>query len=130
MGIHIPLIVLIAIIIFAKEHFSHLTIILFTLLSLLARLTALFVIQKLIKPVDMASKALIDYKNIRALPDLPLHQEDESGLLLSNIQSVINRNKRFLNQKQDLVYLLSRDIKNFVFPKKSIRSRFIEKWIK
>jgi hypothetical protein len=67
LGIHIPLIGLIVIIIFAKEKFLHLTIILFTLLSLLVTLIALFVIQKLIKPLDMASKALIDYKNKRTL---------------------------------------------------------------
>jgi hypothetical protein len=62
---------------------------------------------------------LIDYKNKRTLPDLPLEHEDLAGLLLSYIQSIINENERYLNQKQDLVYLLTHDIKNFVFPQKA-----------
>ena len=108
LGIHIPLIGLIFTIVFSKQQFSHWTIILFTLmLTLVATFITLLVIKRLIKPISLASRALINYRSNRTLPDLPMQYKDEAGLLMSNIQNTINENEVFLKQKQDLIYLLT-----------------------
>ena len=127
LGIHIPLIGLITAIIFTREQFSPLAIILFTLiLTLVATLITLIVIRKLIKPITLASKALVNYRTNRTLPDLPLHIQDEAGLLLANIQKTINENESYLNQKQDMVYLLTHDIRNFASQPIALASFIIE----
>lgn len=114
LGIHIPLIGLIATIVFSNSQFSHLAIILFTLiLTLVATLITLYVIHKLIKPINWASNALINYRINRTVPQLPMLFQDEAGLLLANIQNTIIENETYLVQKQDLIYLLTHDIKNF-----------------
>ncbi|MDI1255899.1 MAG: HAMP domain-containing sensor histidine kinase [Flavobacterium sp.] len=61
----------------------------------------------------MASKALDLYKNKRLLPVLPTDFDDEAGLLMANIVSSIKNSENLLKQKQDLVYLLSHDLRNF-----------------
>ncbi|WP_026976602.1 sensor histidine kinase [Flavobacterium tegetincola] len=114
LGIHIPLIGLIFTIVFSQQQFSNWTIIIFTLLlTLVASLTTLIVIHKLIKPIVLASKSLVNYRQNRTVPKLPMNYSDESGILMSNIQSTINENELYLKQKQDLIYLLTHDIKNF-----------------
>lgn len=114
LGIHIPLIGLIFTIVFSEQQYSHWTIIFFTLLlTLVATLATLIVIHKLITPISLASKSLIDYRLNRTLPQLPTHFTDESGLLMSNIQHTINENEIYLQQKQNVIYLLTHDIKNF-----------------
>lgn len=114
LGIHIPLIGLIFTIVFSEQHFSNWTIIIFTLiLTLVATLATLIVIHKLIKPIILASEALIDYRTNRNIPHLPTKYIDESGLLMANIQNTILENEIYLKQKQDLIYLLTHDIKNF-----------------
>lgn len=114
LGIHIPLIGLIFTLVFSEEQYSQWTIIWFTLaLTLVATLATLIVIHKLIKPISLASKTLIDYRKNHAIPNLPTHFTDESGLLMSNIQYTINENELYLKQKQDLIYLLTHDIKNY-----------------
>ena len=102
LGIHIPLIGLIFTIVFSEQHFSNWTIIIFTLiLTLVATIATLIVIHKLIKPIVLASEALIDYRKNRTIPQLPMNYSDESGLLMSNIQNTINENEIYLKQKQD-----------------------------
>lgn len=114
LGIHIPLIGLIFTLVFAEEQYSQWTIIWFTLaLTLVATLATLIVIHKLIKPISLASKTLIDYRKNHAIPNLPMHFTDESGLLMSNIQHTINENELYLKQKQDLINLLTHDIKDY-----------------
>ena len=83
------------------------------MLTLVATFITLLVIKRLIKPISLASRALINYRSNRTLPDLPMQYKDEAGLLMSNIQNTINENEVFLKQKQDLIYLLTHDIKNF-----------------
>ena len=114
LGIHIPLIGLIVTIVFSEKQYSNWTIISFTLiLTLVASLITLLIINKLMKPINLASRSLIDYRTSRTLPSLPSQFIDEAGLLMSNIQNTINENENYLKQKQDLIYLLTHDIKNF-----------------
>ncbi|WP_244248408.1 sensor histidine kinase [Flavobacterium foetidum] len=82
-------------------------------MTLLATAITLLVLNRLIKPIQTASKALNDYRNSRKLSVLPTEYTDEAGLLLCNIQESIFEAESFINEKQDLIYMLSHDLKNF-----------------
>ncbi|MFH6950631.1 sensor histidine kinase [Flavobacterium sp. FlaQc-51] len=82
-------------------------------MTLLATLITLVVLNQLIKPISIASKSLDDYRNNRKLSILPTEYTDEAGLLLCNIQESIYEAESFINEKQDLIYMLSHDLKNF-----------------
>lgn len=112
-GIHIPLIGLIFVIYFEKD-ISPSSIFIFTLiLTLLATAITLFILKKLIKPIEIASKALDAYRINRIIPKLPTRFTDEAGLLMNNIQNTIKNNEGLLDQKQNLAYFLSNDLKSY-----------------
>nr|MBU3859797.1 HAMP domain-containing histidine kinase [Flavobacterium sp. MC2016-06] len=113
-GIHIPLIGSLFFVLYFKHDISPTSIMVFSLsMTLLATLVTLLVLNRLIKPIEIASKALDDYRNHRKLSLLPTDYEDEAGLLLCNIQESIFEAESFINEKQDLIYMLSHDLKNF-----------------
>ena len=127
LGIHIPLIGLIITLVFNKGIFSVQTILLFTLFfTLLASFVTLYVINKLITPIDVASKALSKYRRKRIVPNLPLRYKDEAGRLFYNVQRTINDNENYLNQKQDMVTLLTHDMRNYVSHPKSLATLLLE----
>ncbi len=124
-GIHIPLIGLLFFVLFGKEHASTNTIFVFILLmTLLATGITLLVLKKIINPIEVASIALDDYRINRTVPELPMVFKDEAGLLLYNIQKSISDNEAYRTEKEDLVYLLSHDLRNFASNAQSL-SRFI-----
>ncbi|MNK40440.1 Signal transduction histidine-protein kinase ArlS [compost metagenome] len=113
-GIHIPLIGILFFVLFFEHKVSSTSILVFSLImTLLATAITLLVLDKLIKPIATASKALDDYRASRRISDLPTEYTDEAGLLLCNIQESINEAENFINEKQDLIYMLSHDLKNF-----------------
>ncbi|PBI85723.1 Signal transduction histidine-protein kinase ArlS [Flavobacterium sp. ACN2] len=113
-GIHIPLIGILFFVLFFEHEVSSASILIFSLImTLLATAITLLVLNKVIKPIAIASKALDDYRDSRKIAALPTDYTDEAGLLLCNIQESINEAENFINEKQDLVYMLSHDLKNF-----------------
>ena len=82
-------------------------------MTFLATGITLLVLNQLIKPISKASKSLDDYRNNRKLSVLPTEYTDEAGLLMCNIQESIYESESFINEKQDLIYMLSHDLKNF-----------------
>lgn len=113
-GIHIPLIGLICYVAYFQKSISASTILVFTLvLTLLATGITLYILKKLIKPIEIASKALDAYKINRTIPKLPIQFTDEAGRLMANIQSTIKNNEELLDQRKNLAYLLSNDLKNY-----------------
>ncbi|MFW0736322.1 MULTISPECIES: sensor histidine kinase [unclassified Flavobacterium] len=113
-GIHIPLIGILFYVLYYNHSISATSILIFSLvMTLLATLITLLVLNHLIKPISIASKALDDYRNNRRLSILPTEYSDEAGLLLCNIQESIYESESFINEKQDLIYMLSHDLKNF-----------------
>lgn len=114
LGIHIPLIGLLVFVLLGKDYASTNSIILFVLLmTLLATGITLLFLKKLTQPIEIASKTLNDYRMNRTVPKLPVEFKDEAGLLLYNIQKTISDNEAYITDKEDLVYLLSHDLKNF-----------------
>ena len=113
-GIHIPLIGMLLFAVYGNKTISASTILIFALvMTLLATAVTLFFLKQLNKPIETASKALDNYRNERKVPVLPTNFSDEVGLLMSNIQKTIIDHERFISEKQDLIYLLSHDFKNF-----------------
>ena len=115
LGIHIPLIGLIVFVLYFVDSCSPITILLLTLvLTLIATAITLLVLKNLMKPIEEMSKALNSYRNAKVIPDLPQEFTDEAGRLMINIQSTINENEVLLQNKQDLIFLLSHDLKNYI----------------
>ncbi|WP_428228864.1 sensor histidine kinase [Flavobacterium sp.] len=113
-GIHIPLIGILFFVLYYNHSISPTSILVFSLImTLLATAITLIVLNQLIKPISIASKALDNYRNNRRLSVLPTEYIDEAGLLMCNIQESIYEAESFINEKQDLIYMLSHDLKNF-----------------
>ena len=113
-GIHIPLIGLLFFVLYGNFSVSPNAILIFALvMTLSASGITLAILKQLIKPVEVASSALRGYKKERQIPDLPIGYYDEVGFLMRNIQESIIEHERFIVEKQDLVYLLSHDLKTF-----------------
>lgn len=113
-GIHIPLIGILFFVLYAHNSISITSILFFSLvMTLLATLLTLLVLNQLVKPIAIASKSLDAYRNDRILSNLPTEYSDEAGLLMCNIQESIYEAESFINEKQDLIYMLSHDLKNF-----------------
>ncbi|MGZ9676296.1 ATP-binding protein [Flavobacterium sp. GNP001] len=126
-GIHLPLIGLVFFVLFGKEHFSAESAIYFILVvTLLATSITLWALKLLIKPIELASKALSKYRKKRIIPQLPTNFQDEAGLLLANIQSAVIENERFIDDKQDLVYLLSHDLRAFAANAKTLATLIVD----
>lgn len=113
-GIHIPLIGLLFFVLYGNFSISPNTVLIFALImTLLASAVTLLILKQLVRPIEIASKALRSYRNERQVPDLPLNYYDEAGYLMSNIQESIVEHEKFIVEKQDLIYLLSHDLKTF-----------------
>ncbi len=113
-GIHIPLIGILFFVLFFEHTISPASILIFSLImTLLATVVTLIVLKQLIRPISIASRSLDDYRNKRRLSILPTEYTDEAGLLMCNIQESIYEAESFINEKQDLIYMLSHDLKNF-----------------
>jgi signal transduction histidine kinase len=126
-GIHIPLIGLLFFVLFRKQDISTHSVIIFTLImTLLATGITLLLLKRLVKPIEKASGALDNYRNNRVLSDLPMEFEDEAGLLLCNIQKAIIENEKYISDKQDLVYLLSHDLRAFTGNAQSLARLILE----
>ena len=127
-GIHIPLIGLLFFVLYGGDttHSAN-TILFFALImTLVATGATLLILKKLIQPIELVLKALNDYKSNRTLPNLPTNFSDEAGLLMRNIQESILETEKFITEKQDLIYLLSHDLKNFAANPQSLATFILE----
>ena len=114
LGIHIPLIGILFFVLFVEQSASPITILIFALvMTLVATAVTLLVLKRLIQPIELASNALNNYRKERIMPLLPIEFKDEAGLLMRNILETIQDNEKYINEKQDLMYLLSHDLRTF-----------------
>lgn len=111
-GVHIPLIVLIAAIVFEWLPLKGWNIILIALLAtLMATGATLYLLRGLLWPLHEAKKALSDYTGKKVVPSLPLHYPDEAGQLLNQVQVTIDSMDALLRERKDLLTLLSHDLR-------------------
>ena len=114
LGIHIPLIGILFFVLYSKSAIPPGTLLLFALaMTLVATGITLIILKKLIMPIEIASKALNNYQNNRTVTLLPTEFKDEAGLLMKNIHRSIQETEDFITEKQDLMYLLSHDLRTF-----------------
>jgi signal transduction histidine kinase len=126
-GIHIPLIGILFFVLYFDSSIPATSVLVFSLImTLLATAITLLVLNQLIKPIVIASKSLDEYRNQRKLSVLPTEYNDEAGLLMSNIQESIFEAESFINEKQDLIYMLSHDLKNFAGNPQGLAKLIIE----
>jgi len=114
LGIHIPLIGTILYIgIQAGPSTPVTAIIAATLvLTLFATACTLTILNRLLAPLRLASASLDDYIHGRNIPALPTHYTDEAGMLLRNLQQTIQTMEDLLDEKKDLVGLVSHDLRS------------------
>lgn len=112
LGIHIPLIGLIFFIIFKPASISGGSIFILTLLLTLgASALTLLVLNSLLAPLKASKSALVEYLTERKLPDLPTNFQDEAGILMQKVQETIVKLNGLLEEKKDLIGLLSHDLR-------------------
>lgn len=112
-GIHVPLIgIIIYLIARGETPLSATTLVLTTLLlTLFATACTLFVLNKLLSPLLVASESLNRYIHGQKIPELPTHYSDEVGVLLRNIQQSIYTIEDLMEDKKDLIGLVSHDLR-------------------
>lgn len=112
LGIHIPLIGLILFLIFSPNTLSPGHLFFITLgLTLAATAATLFILKKLLMPLQASRKALEQYRDHRQLPALPMQYPDEAGSLMRELQLTVEMLDQLLQEKRDLVGLLSHDLR-------------------
>ncbi|WP_298225008.1 HAMP domain-containing sensor histidine kinase [Flavobacterium sp.] len=127
LGIHIPLIGILFFVLYAPQPESPWMILLFALvMTLVATAITLTILKRLIRPIELASDALKNYRKDRTMPLLPIEFKDEAGLLMRNILETIQDNEKHIKEKQDLMYLLSHDLKRFTGNSQSLAQLILE----
>jgi signal transduction histidine kinase len=112
LGIHIPLIGLIVFILAKPNSVSAGTVFGLTLLLTLgATAGTLYILNGLLAPLKASKKALEEYLKDRNIPNLPMGYQDEAGVLMSKVQETITSLDTLLEEKKDLIGLLSHDLR-------------------
>ena len=113
-GIHIPLIGLILYLAFGgNEVLDPISVFIAVLIFTLAATGAtLFILNKLLEPILFAKESLSEYIENKKTPQLPTYYTDEVGILLKEIQFSLQTLDELLEEKQDMIGLMSHDLKN------------------
>lgn len=114
LGIHIPLIGIIFFIVLGPKTFLEpVALVVITLLLTLAATGAtLYILHQLIAPIRILESALHEYLTVQKLPSLPTHYQDEVGILLRDVQHTIIDLNYLLEEKKDLLAILTHDLRN------------------
>lgn len=113
-GIHIPLAGLVVLLV--SDSYIDISldeVLLMTFgLTFVAAIFCLMAIRQLLSPVHKAQKALKQYLLYKSRPNLPVHYTDEAGVLMRSVQQTIEHLDDLLREKQDLIALLSHDLRS------------------
>ena len=112
LGIHIPLLAMVAYIAISSELSNWLEILLVALLATLAGTAiTLVIIHMLLRPVRLIADALYKFTKNRELPALPTQYEDEMGKLMEQTQLSLEEIDSYLMIKNNLLSIISHDTK-------------------
>ena len=113
LGVHIPLIGIIAFIVISgiKSMLPVQVIEWVLVFTLVACAITLWVQNALAKPIIMTKNALHNYLNNKTLPRLPVIFNDEAGLLMAHTNIALHELDSLIKEKRDFIYLLSHDLK-------------------
>ncbi len=112
-GIHIPLIGIIAYALTNSSSYFSVKIIIITALvfTLLSTGFTLYFLNKLLAPLLMSDKALKDYINHGVTPNLPTNYNDEAGKLMALVQETILHLDKLANDKREITTLVSHNLR-------------------
>ncbi|SNS17679.1 Signal transduction histidine kinase [Belliella buryatensis] len=112
LGIHIPLIGLSIFLLVLPNQLDNLTIFWIVLgFTLIGTVVTLFILNYLIKPIQQADRALLQYIQDREVPKISIEGDDELVRLLNSMEKTIQKTEELIEQKDDLIYLLSHDFR-------------------
>lgn len=114
LGVHVPLLsIILYVSISASSWAVALPVLVVGLVSTLVGSLVTMVIQrKMLAPLLQASAAMHHYLERGTLPTLPISYEDEAGTLMANTQLCIMHLDSLLQLKQNLLAMLSHDLRN------------------
>lgn len=114
LGIHIPLIgLIIYLIVVGGNSLSPMAVLISVLIfTLLATGMTLFILNKLLEPILLTKSSLSNYLEDSIVPELPENYTDEVGILMKEVQYTINSVNNLIEEKKDLIGLMSHDLKN------------------
>lgn len=78
--------------------------------TLVASALTLYLLNQLLWPLHKAQSALERYLTHQEQPDLPTHFEDEAGQLLKQLQQTLEQQNQLLEEKKDVIRLLSHNV--------------------
>lgn len=113
LGTHIPLIGICIWLVYSPEAMEPMQAVFMVLgFTVVAAVFTLFVLNRLLNPIKLSIHSLEEYYAERKIPDLPENFEDEAGKLMRNIQQTIEGLEGHIRTKEDLVSLLSHDLRS------------------
>lgn len=114
LGIHVPLLGLILFVVLGPaDVLEPATVIGITLvLTLAATGITLYILHHLISPIRLVKSALREYLTVQKPPSLPTHYTDEVGILMHDVQHTIKEVSRLLEEKGDLLEILTHDLRS------------------
>lgn len=80
------------------------------LATLVASALTLYFLNQLLWPLHKAKTALERYLTHQELPNLPTQFEDEAGILLKQLQQTLEQQNQLLDEKKDVIQLLSHNL--------------------
>jgi K+-sensing histidine kinase KdpD len=113
LGILIPVLILFYFIVYIKEYLAPLDLFLITIFVLFVGTVIMIVIFKsLLLPISKGANALTEYEITLKVPQLPTDYTDEMGVILRNVQRLIQTNQRLLDDKRELCNIMQSDLRN------------------
>ena len=112
LGILVPAVIMLFLVIYSRSYFAPLDLFLIALGFMAAGTVLITIILKqLLSPILQAAEALVNYGINLAVPQLPANYTDEAGLILKNIQTLIQSNQKLLTEKKELCHALTTDLR-------------------
>ena len=113
-GTHIPLIGLILFVLLFPNHKldTFLSIIIVLSYTLVAAIVTLFVLNKLLSPIRLATKIMQEYETSQIIIDAPLGYTDEAGVLLKQINSTLIKVKTLTEERNNFTGLITHDLRS------------------
>jgi signal transduction histidine kinase len=112
-GIHIPLFGIIGLLLFtAGTTINKMPVFLYTLgFTLAATAITLYILNAMIAPLKKAQRSLADYLHKQTVPNLPVEYDDEVGMLMRDINTVVISLDANLTEKGRVIKALSHDLR-------------------
>ncbi|MGY0391338.1 sensor histidine kinase [Bizionia sp. KMM 8389] len=111
LGIHLPLLGVVFYSLFVTSISKGAFVVVTLVLTLIATAITLKVLNALLYPIVQGEKALMAYIDTKYVPDLPTTYTDEVGVVLKNIQHTIESLEEVNQEKQEVVELISHDLR-------------------